>query len=418
MSRKPKKAKAPWIKVADGIYWNRETAKDRMKFRARLVTRTADGKRKDHYGPHRPERPEAENDLRKMKNDRYDGGTEKLDAKRVTFRQLSAAYTKAELNPATYHPSDNGDQLVKSGNGRVNYREGLRAMKAFEAYFGDRLISNITRAQIIAWRDVRKNEPRQRKRIDEETGKLKTRSWRDVHQSLHFLGRALNFAIDQKWLEFNPASDKGFKGNSKLIRVGLEKVRTRALDEQETSRLFQAVDTLNDPFLKTVLTFLLGTGIRIEEAERIERGMIDLTVGVYGHIYLPAHVTKTKIARDLPVLTKDIRDAILARFEIIGDEPDALVFTNIQTGCRNGFAKAKAITKIKNFIMKDLRATFATNALDVLPISQVSKYLGHKNPQITMRYLRPTASSHQDNVTRFETHMISRQAITESVAVN
>jgi integrase len=118
------------------------------------------------------------------------------------------------------------------------------------------------------------------------------------------------------------------------------------------------------------------------------------------------------------VLTKDVRDAILARFEIIGDEPDALVFKNIQTGCRHGFAKAKAIAKIKNFIMKDLRATFATNALDVLPISQVSKYLGHKNPQITMRYLRPTASSHQDNVTRFESHMINRQTIQESATVN
>jgi integrase len=412
------KAKNGWYAVENGVeqFWC-DDQQVPNKWRTR-ITLIEGGKRKQVT-----RRAESKRKARELRDDllvksRQVGGKEKIDAERVTFRQLAAAYSKADLNPPTYHPSDDGRKLVKDGRGRNNYREGLRAMRVFESYFGDRLLSSITRAEILAWRDARKNEPTERKNIDRDTGKRKPRSWRDVHQSLHFLRDAFNYAIGMRWLTENPASDKGHKGQDKLIRVGLENVRTRALDEQETTRLFQAVDAINDPFLKAVLSFLLGTGIRIEETERIECHMIKLDHGTYGHIYLPARVTKSKKARDLPVLTAAVRDVIRDRFDAIPDQPNALVFGNIARTCRSSFAKAKATARIKNFIMKDCRATFATNALDVIPVAQVAKYLGHDDPKTTMRYLRQTAETHKDNVAIFELHMMRRQTIQESVAVN
>jgi integrase len=175
---------------------------------------------------------------------------------------------------------------------------------------------------------------------------------------------------------------------------------------------------VKDPFLKAVMTFLLATGIRIEEAERIERGMINLDHGTYGHIYLRARITKTKEARDPPVLTNMLRDLILDRFEATPDRADALAFGSITRTCRHSFAVAKETAKIKTFIMRDLRATFATNALDVIPLPIVAKWLGHKGPKTTIRYFRPQADSHKQHFAAFQMHISGRQSIQESVAVN
>jgi integrase len=390
-------------------FW-RDGKKMEDRFRCRITIRE-NGKRKQRTVQAESKKA-AQDALLDLQGKAKQGGVKQIDAARVTFRQLASAFTTAKLNPPVYNASDgDGLLLVKDDSGRHNYKEAQRRTQLWEAYFGDRLISSITHSELIEWRDTRKRQPVEKRRNGDAT----VRSWRDVHVSLQVLRQCLNYAVDKGWLVRNPASDKGRGKLNKLIRSGLESPRTRALDAEEEARLLDAV---SNPFLKSVLRFLVGTGIRVEEAEKIERGMIDLDHGTYGHIYLPARITKTKKARDLPVLTKQLRDVIAERFAAIPESPDARVFGSIKDRCKRQFAAAKRTAKIKNFVMRDCRATFCTNALDVIPLPTVTKWMGHENPKMTMRYFRPQAASHKQHVATFEMHMIGRQTIQESVAVN
>lgn len=379
-----------------GIYYDRYS----RRYRARYADVSGNWRWQQF-----PTLKEAQRAKFKLEEVKENGDLEKLDRDRVTFKQLSNAYTEAHLNPPKYHSSDDG-QAMEKVSGCVDYRDGRRAMKVFEDHFGNKPIRGITHNDVMKWRAARKDVPTERVNIDKDTGKRKPRSWRDVHHTLHFLRHAFNYAIEEGWATMNPASNRRVK--AKLINTKLERERTRVLQDNEQIRLFRAID---DPFLKGVLIFLLNTGMRIEEAAKVERKMIDLEQNTYGHIYLPAVITKDKKARDLPILTAELREAIIDRLQAISNEEATRLFPSITDACDDAFEASRKAAGIEDFLMRDCRRTFVTRAIRVLPMAEVMKMTGHKVTKTLLRYLEPTDDAHKANAARFEAYMIEKATI-------
>lgn len=369
----PKSDQRKWERVREGTPQSRNGIKDgslrgiyydrySRRFRARYADANGNWKWQQFYTL-----KEAQRAKFKAEEVKENGHLEKLDRNRVTFKHLSKAYTEAHLNPPKYYSSDDG-QAMEKVSGCVDYRDGRRAMKVFEDHFGNKPIRSITHNDVMKWRALRKDEPTERVNIDKDTGERKPRSWRDVHHTLHFLRHAFNYAIEEGWATANPASNRRVK--AKLINTKLERERTRVLQDDEQIRLFRAVD---DPFLKAVLIFLLNTGMRIEEAARVERTMIKLDQNTYGHIFLPARITKDKKARDLPILTAELRETIIDRLQATSNDEHGLLFPNITDTCDDAFEAARKVAGIEDYLMRDCRRTFVTRAIRVLQMAEVMK---------------------------------------------
>jgi integrase len=103
-----------------------------------------------------------------------------------------------------------------------------------------------------------------------------------------------------------------------MINAKFETKRETALTDDEETKLLDAAFELGyDDYLRMLLIFLFDTGMRLGEARGLTRGDIKLNQGIYGHIYLPARITKGKERRNLPVLTPRLREVIERRFQTI-----------------------------------------------------------------------------------------------------
>jgi integrase len=404
MPKKKPAKKAPWIKVADGIYWNRKE-KDQLRFRARFVASDANGKRRDHYGPHRTDRAEAENDLRRMQTDAYHGGAEKLDANRVTFAQLVAEFSKT-LTEAQY--SDAQQRKLEKLSGLAGWQDGLRVMKMFDAVWGSRAIRSIKAHDVRQWKA---------QRMATKRGKNQNlvRSLSGVNGELRFLRKAFSFAVDREWLDRNP-----FTG-AKIINSKNEHRRETALTDEEETKILDACD---HEFLKDLLTLLFDTGMRLGEAQGLTREMIKLHQGQFGHIYLSAAITKGKEKRDVPVLTPRLREVIERRFAILPNEPKVKLFPK-STSIRFAWDTTRAKANLQrdgeplDLELRDTRHTWISNAVRRgIPLPEAMQYSGHKVVDTFLRYLQPSQEAHDANVQRYNAAIMQVQEPLASATVN
>jgi integrase len=197
-----------------------------------------------------------------------------------------------------------------------------------------------------------------------------------------------------------------------MINAKFETKRETALTDDEETKLLDAAFELGyDDYLRMLLIFLFDTGMRLGEARGLTRGDIKLNQGIYGHIYLPARITKGKERRNLPVLTPRLREVIERRFAMIPDDPKALIFSK-QTSIRFAWDAVRAKANLQrhgeplDIELRDTRHTWISFAVKRgIPLPQAMLYSGHRVVDTFLRYLQPDQEAHDQNVERYTAHL-------------
>lgn len=326
------------------------------------------------------------------------GNEPTVDPTTITFAELSKAFSDAHLFAPVYD-SDPKKAKHEKLAGLAGYKDGIRAMAMFSEVFGNRPIRSIKADEIRTWKTSRFAVKKQRGGGD--------RSLTSVNRELSFLSKAFGYAVQKGWLDRNP-----FAG-AKLINIRNEYKREIALTFTEEKKLLEVM--ADYPLLRMLFIFLLDTGLRIGEARKLERGMIKLSDGTRGHIYLAARITKGKEKRSLPVLTPRLRDVIDQRFAIIPNDPKALVFGD--QSVRDEFDSARERAKLDRDIeLRDTRHTWISRAVPSgIPLPEAMLYSGHKVVDTFLRYLQPSVNEHNANASRFESFIDTHQ-IQDSMA--
>lgn len=366
------------------------------KFLARISGVGTNGKRRTFDKPANSLK-QAQKELAKLRAKFEKGdGAASIEADKITFNQLAKAYEEDHLFKPIYDDPD-ADDRNKQG-GLVSVGDAKRAINAFAETFGSRLITTIDSVEIKRWKLARLKTPKQR-----GGGR---RSITSVHRDLNYIRHAFNFAIRKKWLTANP-----FTG-AKLIIPKQEKKRERQITWDEEHRMREAIATRGFEFLGMVLTFLVDSGLRIGELKLLERGMIKLDQGLYGHIYLPARITKNEKG-DLPVLTPRLREVIDQRFAVIPNDPKALVFGSdwSDSKIRDEFEAVTKMAGVNDLQLRDSRHTFATRYVSIIPLGELLKmtrHFGEDAIKTLMRYINPPQDSFDRNA-KAATSLITAQ---------
>jgi integrase len=309
----------------------------------------------------------------------------------VTFREFAKSFSDAYLFAPVYESNPNKAKHEKI-EGLAGYKDGLRAMAMFTEVFGDRIIRTIEGEEIKEWKA---------KRYATKRSNGQQRTLASVNRELSFLSKAFGYAVRKKWLDRNP-----FAG-ARLINIRHEHKREINITFAEEKKLLDAA--IDFPLLRMLLVFLIDTGLRVGEAQKLRRGMIRLHEGIRGHIYLPAQITKGKERRDLPILTTRLRQVIEERLAMIPDDPDALVFGTETV--RNAFDAVRERANLERDIeLRDTRHTWISRAVPSgIPLPEAMLYSGHKIVDTFLRYLQPSVNEHNANASRFEAFMIAHQ---------
>jgi integrase len=391
---------------------------DGKKFRARIV-RLIDGK-PTQFTKTTDTISEAKRAKTKLEQDYKEGGKQKLDADRITFRHLATEYSDWKLVPPIYDNPDSDNRKKKKG--LVSYEEGKRAIRLFIDHFGNRLIKSITWEDIEAWIMARLQEPKQ------GGGKRpysfwprQQRSSLSINREVHFLRACFRFAIDRKkYLTTSP-----FDGaNLFTDETGTE--RDRALTKAEEDQLLATLE--NDPslrkhiqaardYLRMYLIFMFYTGAHHTEAQRLQRRDIDFSIGKLGEVTLRATTTKTSIKRHVTILTPQLRDVLEQRLQLIADEPTALVFP-IESVDKS-FNSAVQRAGITNFRLGDCRHTALSRwAAMKIPANIAMKWSGHTQFKTYLRYVNMHDDIREQSVKLAAAYMAEYSAPQTAAFVN
>jgi integrase len=308
----------------------------------------------------------------------------------VTFREFAKSFSDAYLFPPLYESNPNKAKHEKI-EGLAGYKDGLRAMAMFTEVFGDRNIRTIEAEEIKEWKA---------KRYATKRSNGQQRTLASVNRELSFLSKGFGYAVRKKWLDRNPFS------GARLINIRHEHKREINITFAEEKKLLDAA--VDFALLRTLLVFLIDTGLRVGEARKLRRGMIRLHEGIRGHIYLPAQITKGKERRDLPILTTRLLQVIEERFAVIPDDPEALVFGD---SVRDAFDIVRERANLDRDVeLRDTRHTWISRAVPSgIPLPEAMLYSGHKVVETFLRYLQPSVNEHNANASRFEAFMLAHQ---------
>ncbi len=327
---------------------------------------------------------------------RTEGKTPILDPTKITFADLHEAFTP-RLHKVEYDNPSNPDDRHKV-SGTKGWKNEVRDMKTFAAYFGSKLISTITEDDIEDLYSARLATPKIHGGA--------TRSIANVNRELATLSKAFSFAMRKKWMTSNPVHS-----GKRIINQKQEAKRERVLTFPEQTRLLDATVTLGFDYLRMLLVFLLHTATRLGDATQLERRDINLNEGDLGLITIRRLTTKTDEVRTIPILHPDLRDVIDQRLAAIDpDDPHAVLFDKPYSSFRKQFAKAKALAKIENFQLRDTRHTWITRAAPsgIDPVAAMS-ISGHKKLSTFMIYNNAQTDMHDDNAKKYQAYIAAKQ---------
>jgi integrase len=267
------------------------------------------------------------------------------------------------------------------------YRVGLRSIKAYEPLSGMRL-DQINSETVTSFAGYR------------QANGLQVST---VNSSLRVLRRVLRIAVEWGVLETTP----------KIKMLPGENHRERVIRPEEES-LYLSVAT--EP-LPSIVTTLIDTGLRPEEAFRLRWEAISWLNGRHGTLLI--NRGKTAAARRVLPMTPRVRGILETRWKDTGKpsegwiwpaptknghvEPSSLkkkhakVFATLMAQAKGGNGKA-----VRPFVLYSLRHTFLTrlgeSGCDVWTLARIA---GHSSIRISSRYVHPSEDAVLTAMERF-----------------
>ena len=264
-----------------------------------------------------------------------------------------------------------------------SHKRDLVSAKPLRAYFGGKLVAEITASDVQAYKVRRRQSMGRKKRlISEATVDLELNLLKAV------FSRAMEDEEKKKTVKANPVKEV------KLYRPDNRRYRT--LTAAEMGGLFEKLA----PHVRPLVRVILETGLRVGSALALRRGDIHFkdggTIlrikrkgGRQQEIPVSADLTRMlhAVVKSLPV--SEGTAAPLWR------KPDGQPLRNFRTAWENARAKANA----PDLWVHDLRRTFGTVALqngaDLVTLREI---LGHTHVSTTERYLCPEAKRQREAV--------------------
>jgi|SoiMethySBSTD1v2_1073268.scaffolds.fasta_scaffold227640_2 integrase len=287
-----------------------------------------------------------------------------VDARKITFAKVAAAYEAVKLIPAQYV----ADKKVA----------GLRSLKAPKIYlkrlvehFGAARIHSLTYSAVDAYRLQRL-----------QTGL----SIASVNRELALLRSIFNFA-KQEWI----ITRTPFEMGEPLICLADETKRSRVLRRDEEERLLLAFSG-DSPraHLRPLVIASLDSGARKNELLTLRWSDVSIEGGV---ITLRAFNTKSARARQIPISAR-LKDELQRIRSAAEPDSEALVFD--ARSLQKHFQSALLDAGIDDFRWHDMRHSFASRlAHSGMSISELAALLGHSQIQTTLRYANATAETIQ-----------------------
>jgi integrase len=235
--------------------------------------------------------------------------------------------------------------------------------------FGDKPVTGIALGDIEAWRETRREN-----QLSPVT----------INHDLKLLRKMLNWGIRKGYLERTP-----FKiGTEPAIQLDRETPRNRRFESDDTEQ--KLLDAAG-PRLRAVVIALLETACRPGEILSLQWKNVSLE---RNEIIIAAEKAKTRTARIIPISSRLRAVLELRQFDPLGEKfgPEAFVFGD-EVGCRvksiqTAWRSACEAIGLTGFQLRDLRHEAGSRFEEAgIPITYVSKILGHTNLTTTSRYL-------------------------------
>jgi len=242
---------------------------------------------------------------------------------------------------------------------RRNFRSDEYRLKRLKEFFKDTELRVITPLMIERFRSQRLN---------------KGNSKSTVNRYVALLKRMFNIAIDEEYLEQNPAAK---------IKLYSEKdtIKERILTEEEEKKLLEA----SSPTLHSVLLIMLQSGLRPGEVFSLRWEQINFNLRV-----ITVERTKSGKIRHIPMNKALFEELKSLKSSVNSKSP--YVFLNEKTGkpittVNKAFRAACKRAGLKGLRLYDARHTFASRLVRCgADIETVRSLLGHSDIKITQRY--------------------------------
>jgi len=162
-------------------------------------------------------------------------------------------------------------------------------------------------------------------------------------------------------------------------------------------RLLTACEQSRNPYLSTIVTIALNTGMRKGEILRLEWDRVDFSRGV-----LLAEKTKSGRRREI-LMNRDVYDALSklppVREGFLFRKRTGAAWGNIRTA----FERACQEAKLEDFHFHDLRHTCASwLIMKGRSLKEVQDLLGHREFSMTLRYAHLSPDRLRDAVASLE----------------
>ena len=299
----------------------------------------------------------------------------------VTFADLADEYERAKIKPTVYDNPDSDNRTKIGGIAAKSVQDAKRTLALFKEHFKDKLAKDITKQDVIAWKEDRFSVPKQR-----GGGR---RSVTNVNHELRVLRNLFSYAMDQYGFAKNPVRG--------LVEQGKENVRDRYLLFWEIKALLAAADES----LKPLLIFMLATAARVGESVQVERRDVDLKTGI---VTLRRPITKNKKrSRELPI-TPDLRKALVQRLSEISHDPNAKLFDKTYDSYETNLQRTVKQAGLSDIHLHDMRRTWITYAIPSnISLPDAMKISDHYQEKTFLRYFQQTHESHRVNAARYDT---------------
>ena len=213
-----------------------------------------------------------------------------------------------------------------------------------------------------------------------------------INRRLISIRRFLDWALDSDQIQRNPITP--------IKPIPQVQLPARHLNDREEAALLRAIDEVNSPRDRALVTLMLQAGLRVGEVRLLERAQVVLgkntgSVAVIGkrnkHRQVPLNATARAVLREyLPLIT--------------GDTP--YLFPSEKTGKALGERMVQTIVsryaeraKIPALSPHDLRHRFGYRLAEAnVPIHRIAQLMGHDSYNTTLIYIKGTAADLQKAV--------------------